>query len=420
MKVAVFGCLHGMLEEMYKEVEKVEERDKIKIDLIIVCGDCQTLRHRDDLCCLQVPNKYKKLGDFYHYYSGARTIPKLTIFVGGNHEASNYLMTLPYGGWVCDNFYYLGNAGVVQYKGLRIAGVSGIYNKFNCGRGRFETLPLDDSALRSVYHTRKLDIFRLQLLSRNVGDNPIDVFISHDWPRLIYEHGNKEQLMRFKPFFRKDIESKDGLGSPLTEPLVTQLKPGKWFAAHLHCRFEAKVNHGNKCTEFLALSKIETQRNFMDIVDLVDPKTESDSKDSELYYDPEWLTILRKTHNLDERTRNDLDLPTIETYLGRSYIPAPEEIKETTKMMNESGGLVIKRNFRMVEPIIYNRPNSVPPSLDPTCSRNYPNYQTEELYSRLQLEQESKPGKVVKFIKFNEDEDDGDGKGDEGKTKIET
>lgn len=418
MKVAVFGCLHGMLEEMYKEVKDVEERDKINIDFIIVCGDCQTLRHRDDLSCLSVPNKYKKLGDFHHYYSGERKIPKLTIFVGGNHEASNYLMTLPYGGWVCDKFYYLGNAGVIRYKGLRIAGVSGIYNKWNCSKGRFETLPLDDSTLRSVYHTRKLDTFRLQLLSRNVDDNPIDAFISHDWPRLIYEHGNKEQLMRFKPFFRKDIESREGLGSPLTEPLLGQLKPRKWFAAHLHCKFEAKVNHGNNCTEFLALNKIETRRHFMEVVDIVGPKTESDSNDPELYYDPEWLTILRKTNDLDERTRNDLDLPTIETYLGRSYIPAPEEIKETTKLMNDTGGLMIKRNFRMVEPIIYNRPNKVPPGLDPTCSRNYPNYQTEELYSRLQLEKEGKGPKSVKFVKFNDDDDTGAESGDGDKTKT--
>jgi len=32
----------------------------------------------------------------------------LTIFIGGNHEASNYLQELPYGGWVAHNIYYLG------------------------------------------------------------------------------------------------------------------------------------------------------------------------------------------------------------------------------------------------------------------------------------------------------------------------
>lgn len=42
------------------------------------------------------------------YYSGEKKAPILTIFVGGNHEASNHLQELPYGGWVAPNIYYLG------------------------------------------------------------------------------------------------------------------------------------------------------------------------------------------------------------------------------------------------------------------------------------------------------------------------
>ena len=48
--------------------------------------------------------------------------------VGGNHEAANHLWELHYGGWVAPNIYYLGAAGVVQFGGLRIAGLSGIFN----------------------------------------------------------------------------------------------------------------------------------------------------------------------------------------------------------------------------------------------------------------------------------------------------
>lgn len=35
----------------------------------------------------------------------------MTIFIGGNHEASNHLQELPYGGWVAPNIYYLGKDG---------------------------------------------------------------------------------------------------------------------------------------------------------------------------------------------------------------------------------------------------------------------------------------------------------------------
>jgi len=42
------------------------------------------------------------------YYSGEKVAPVLTVFIGGNHEASNYLQELPYGGWVAPKIYYMG------------------------------------------------------------------------------------------------------------------------------------------------------------------------------------------------------------------------------------------------------------------------------------------------------------------------
>lgn len=42
------------------------------------------------------------------YYSGEKKAPVLTVFIGGNHEASNFLQELPYGGWVAPNIYYMG------------------------------------------------------------------------------------------------------------------------------------------------------------------------------------------------------------------------------------------------------------------------------------------------------------------------
>lgn len=54
--------------------------------------------------------------------------------VGGNHEASNHLWELYYGGWVAPNIYYLGHAGVVNFAGLRIGGLSGIFMDHNYSR----------------------------------------------------------------------------------------------------------------------------------------------------------------------------------------------------------------------------------------------------------------------------------------------
>lgn len=41
-----------------------------------------------------MPEKYRKLGEFHPYYSGEKVAPMLTIVIGGNHEASNYMWEL--------------------------------------------------------------------------------------------------------------------------------------------------------------------------------------------------------------------------------------------------------------------------------------------------------------------------------------
>ena len=63
------------------------------------------------------------MGTFYKYYSGEKKAPVLTLFIGGNHEATSYLSELPYGGWAAPNIYFMGFAAVVQFNGIRIAGI---------------------------------------------------------------------------------------------------------------------------------------------------------------------------------------------------------------------------------------------------------------------------------------------------------
>lgn len=46
------------------------------------------------------PIKYLSMGSFYKYYRGEKIAPCLTVFIGGNHEASNYLREMYFGGWV--------------------------------------------------------------------------------------------------------------------------------------------------------------------------------------------------------------------------------------------------------------------------------------------------------------------------------
>ncbi|CAG8727210.1 1184_t:CDS:2, partial [Funneliformis caledonium] len=236
--IAIEGCCHNQLEQIYKTLNHIESVENIKIDLLLICGDFQSIRNIEDYKSLAVPVKYQKLGTFYKYYTGELKAPYPTLFIGGNHEVISYLWEIYYGGWVCENIYFLGYGGVVHFGGLRIGGLSGIYNPRHYNLGHFETLPYSESTVRSAYHVREYDVFKLSQIR-----NPLDIFLSHDWPRQITNYGDLETLLRFKPHFESDIKT-GKLGSAACDELLFNLKPKYWFAAHLHVKFSAIVYHG--------------------------------------------------------------------------------------------------------------------------------------------------------------------------------
>ncbi|TPX75082.1 hypothetical protein CcCBS67573_g03647 [Chytriomyces confervae] len=241
VRVAIEGCCHGELDKIYSSLKHIETKERVKIDLLIICGDFQSLRNYGDLDQMAVPEKHKKLGIFHEYYSGKKTAPILTVFIGGNHEGSNYLWELYHGslslGWVCPNIYFLGFAGVVNFGGLRIAGLTGIFDPKHYNLGYHEVIPLNREQCRSIYHVRRYNEYRVSQLT-----NPIDIFVSHDWPRGIYHYGDKKRLLSVKSFFEHEVNT-NTLGSQVNERLLYLLKPRFWFSAHLHVKFAALVNH---------------------------------------------------------------------------------------------------------------------------------------------------------------------------------
>ncbi|KAG5643596.1 hypothetical protein DXG03_000604 [Asterophora parasitica] len=236
MKIAVQGCCHGDLDAIYAHIAQLEARHKYKVDLVLICGDFQAVRNWADLQCMAVPQKYKELKDFYKYYSGERAAPIPTIVIGGNHEASNYMWELYHGGWLAPNLYFLGHAGSVIVNGIRISGASGIFKANDFRQGHHEKMPYDKSAIRSIYHTREYCVRKLSLLP-----SP-RIFLSHDWPNQIEQHGDLHRLLTRKRHFRRDVAT-NSLGSPPLMGLLTTLRPQWWFAAHMHTRFEATVAH---------------------------------------------------------------------------------------------------------------------------------------------------------------------------------
>lgn len=131
MKIAVVGSLYGQLDRIYEDVRELEQQHGL-IDLVIVCGNFQAFRNSNDLACSSAPDELKKLGDFPDYFSCQKKATHLTLVIAGHYEASNYFQTLPYGGWIAPNIYYMGNSNVVKFNGVRIAGISGLSTFGRC------------------------------------------------------------------------------------------------------------------------------------------------------------------------------------------------------------------------------------------------------------------------------------------------
>ncbi|KAI0130357.1 lariat debranching enzyme, C-terminal domain-containing protein [Xylariales sp. AK1849] len=234
VRVAIEGCGHGTLNAIYSTVQNAARvRGWTGVDLLIIGGDFQAVRNAADLTVMSVPAKYRELGDFPAYYSGQAKAPILTIFIGGNHEASSHLWELYYGGWVAPNIYYLGAANVLRFGPIRIAGMSGIWKGFDYNKPHIERLPFNQDDIKGFYHVREFDVRKLLLIREQ-----IDVGLSHDWPRAIEGHGDSKNLWRMKPDFRQ--ESLDGtLGNPAAAYVLDRLRPAYWFSAHMHCKFSA-------------------------------------------------------------------------------------------------------------------------------------------------------------------------------------
>lgn len=66
--------------------------------------------------------------------------------------------------------------------------------------GHYERVPYNERDIRSIYHVREYDVQKLMQV-----EGPIDIFLSHDWPIGITDHGDLRKLLREKPFFEQEV-----------------------------------------------------------------------------------------------------------------------------------------------------------------------------------------------------------------------
>lgn len=393
---------------------------------------------------MSVPRKYRHLGDFHKYYSGEYRAPVLTLVIGGNHEASNYLFELYHGGWLAHNIYYLGAAGVIRYGPWRIAGLSGIYDTRDYHKPHHERLPYDRTTMKSIYHVREYDVQKLLSVTGHV-----DIALSHDWPAWVELFGDYDGLYKSKPTFFESAK-KDGLGSKAATQLLDHLRPPYWFSGHMHVRFAATVQHEkssisqtikrlpvaetmkavlpvfkskytvavssaapgmqltqNDVTQFLALGKVgQDQHEYLDLLQLDPPELGSheqpyfektvDGKHS-LYYDEEWLAVTRAYND-------SLHLTDPNTFVVPPAQPNQKPLSARTinehrvwvhEHITKKELLKIPENFTAHAPIY--SPYIASPDEQPV---EYPNVQTASFANLLQIEN--------KFEIIEQDDDAGD------------
>ncbi|CAI5440009.1 unnamed protein product [Caenorhabditis angaria] len=249
------------------------------------------------------------------------------------------------------------------FAGLRIAGLSGIYNPKEFNFGHYERPPFSGYGdVVSAYHVRNLDHFRLRQLRPKDDDksgNPIDIMITHDWPGGIADYGDVEHLFRIKKFLKDDIQS-GKLGNPAAGKLLHELRPKYWLAAHLHVAYAALVPHkasGDaprpQPTKFLSLDKPIPQRQFLQVLDVA----VAEDAEKRLSYDEQWLAILRTTDAFTSAERKSVYLPNPgdkeeENGTRKDFRPTAEDLAELRAQIGaEAENLHIKTDtFRQTAP----------------------------------------------------------------------
>eukprot|EP01054_Gregarina_sp_Poly1_P002380 Gregarina_sp_Poly_1__2379@NODE_1638_length_3652_cov_71_030126_g1080_i0_p2_GENE_NODE_1638_length_3652_cov_71_030126_g1080_i0NODE_1638_length_3652_cov_71_030126_g1080_i0_p2_ORF_typecomplete_len332_score30_08Metallophos/PF00149_28/0_019DBR1/PF05011_13/0_05_NODE_1638_length_3652_cov_71_030126_g1080_i023993394 len=291
--IALQGCIHGEMNSSFDNVRAIQEEGKWTVPCLLWSGDVQTVRDANDLEALACPPKFRALKDFHEYYNGEKVAPCLTLFIGGNHEASGFLYPLWFGGWVAPRIFYLGRSGVVTLRNFRIAGLSGIFKAQDYYRGYDEELPFNSSTMRSVYHVRNIEVKRLLMLK-----GPVSLMLTHDWPTgIVQEEKARRALLRKKPFFEQDLTN-GCLGNPSTNEILEKLKPPLWVAAHLHVNFKCNYTHdGTNKTEFYSHDKPKRYVSTS-IVDI-------DSRFVHFCYEPEPVDRMKKRKTMTPKEHEE-------------------------------------------------------------------------------------------------------------------
>lgn len=220
--IACVGDIHGQLDTMYDQIQEWEVVHQKEIDLVLQVGDFEAIAEPQDYAFYYAPSRRHTPGNFAHYASGLKVAPKLTIFTGGNHEPWGRLSQHEKGGFLCENIYYLGRSGIFDFRGIQIAGITGLYSS------RYFSRPLSAKPNDNWKYYRATDIRHLK------QQESIDILLTHEWVRPFSKYEVQEE-QRIPPGFKENPSITPSL------EIIEQFKPSFVFMGHMEANVHAKI-----------------------------------------------------------------------------------------------------------------------------------------------------------------------------------
>ena len=226
---AAVGDVHGHFYRMVNLLHSWEVKTGHNLEFILQVGDFEPHRHEADLSTMAAPSKYRKLGDFPHFFQEQVSFPWPIWFIGGNHEPYGFLDQIPQGGELVKNCHYLGRVGTVQLGSLKIVGLSGIYQEAIFNNQRPTLVEIGDRSNKDYIGFTESEV--MSALEEKVTD----ILLLHDWPENIINPKDREIFNRYKQF---DINQ---VGNEYARMLVNELKPRLAICGHLHQKYRSSL-----------------------------------------------------------------------------------------------------------------------------------------------------------------------------------
>lgn len=222
------------MDAMVRLVETRAKRVSSPVSFVLQVGDFEPHRHQADLTTMSAPSKYKHLGDFGAYYAGKNRFPWPIFFIGGNHEPHGFLENAPHGLELMPRCTYVGRVGLIEWNGLRIAGLSGIYKE-----EVFQDLRPPVSSLGSVSN-KVFAYFNEKDVETALEFKTVDVLLLHEWPADIIDPAHEADFEGQRRSMRYDF-----VGNPYARMLVDALEPQIVLCGHMHKAYRAALRHAS-------------------------------------------------------------------------------------------------------------------------------------------------------------------------------